>query len=230
MATARKQRTRIGEALNPAWILCSSSIWGAPPQVRLIDAARHSWQQRAPASNSGKEVTAACFAWNAWLPEPGALVGRGSSGPPTGGAWRRLFTTPTFDHTGGGRGAQRPSSPWRRSTNAAPWRAMPLAAAVASRPACFSGRCFDTGFTAPWSRLLSPMSVPESWRWAGLRRFVSMASTTAHQRRWVMAPATAINHPPGLRLISCTVGRRLLAAAIRDGAAHIDTTDGLPPL
>jgi len=115
--------------------------------------------------------------------------------------------------TGGGRGAQAPSSPWRRIHNAGALAANPLAGQVASGP-CPVGPAFEkTGFHSNLGAAAFTYAVRSPWPGgAPAAASVSNGSTTAHSEV-VMAqhghptirPAEADQLPWAP---ACSLGRR----------------------
>jgi len=94
------------------------------------------------------------------------------------------------------------------------------------RPALPQWACFDTGFHSTLEAAAFTYAVPESWRWAGLRRFGFHGLNHQHISEVVMDQQ---GHPASLRMISCHLGAGCSLAAIRDGRS-IDTTMGYTPL
>jgi len=204
-----KQRQALEKPESGVDLVLVFNLGSSSLKVRLIDAGGDTLCSRAPASNPGKEVTGRCLAWIAWLPEALAPwfggIGLAAHRVVHGGDW---FTDPDVDHTGGGRGAQRPHPP-----GAAPQRRRPggnpLAAAVASGP-CPSGPASTPVFNSTLEPAAFTYAVPESWRWAGLRRFgFPWPQPPAHQRGGdgPARPSPSVRPeadqlPPGRRLLA----------------------------
>jgi len=171
--------------------LGSSSIKVRPDRA----GGRHSWQQSS-SFESGQGGDGPLL--GPWMPGCLRPCRPGWSGSvwaaPPGGAGGDWSHDPDVDHTGGGRGAPAPSSPWRATHKPAPWLAIAWAAASWRSGTMPQWACFDTGFTGTLGRLL-PMPVRKSWRSGGpCAAFCSMASNHQQHSEGGDGQARPIHH------------------------------------
>jgi len=224
MATAMEPATALERPESGVDLVLVFNLGSSSLKVRLIDAGGDTLWQQSSSFESGQGGDGPLLGLSAWLPEALApwleRIGLAAHRVVHGGDW---FTTPTL------------ITPRLEEELSALIPLAPLhnAGALAAirwlrqwRPALPQWACFDTGFHSTLEAAAFTYAVPESWRWAGLRRFGFHGLNHQHISEVVMAQQ---GHPASLRLISCHLGAGCSLAAIRDGRS-IDTTMGYTPL